>query len=178
MGRLLRRRSLVSMAAVVVICGGVAPCSSSSSTGTVASGSSPSSSSATLTMESSPETTITQAFNPFVATQAAYGMGATGLIYEPLIQFDLASPTVSYPWLATSYTWADGGKQITFTIRPGVKWNNGTPLTPADVVFTFDLIKANAAINIGGLKISSVSASGDTVTVTFPTSQYTNLEEI
>jgi peptide/nickel transport system substrate-binding protein len=48
-------------------------------------------------MESSPETTITQDFNPFDPTPAAYGMGATGLIYEPLIQFDLASPTIHYP---------------------------------------------------------------------------------
>jgi peptide/nickel transport system substrate-binding protein len=176
MGKLLRRRSLASIAAVAVICGGVAACSSSSSTG--ASGGSSSSSSATLTMESSPETTITQAFNPFITTQAAYGMGATGLIYEPLIQFDLANPTVSYPWLATSYSWADGGKQITFTIRQGVKWNNGTPLTAADVAYTFDMVKANTAVNLGGLSISSVSTSGNTVTITFPTPQYTNLEEI
>jgi peptide/nickel transport system substrate-binding protein len=105
-------------------------------------------------------------------------MGATGLIYEPLIQFDLANPTVSYPWLATSYTWANGGKQITFTIRSGVKWNDGKPLTPADVAFTFNLVKANSAINLGGLKISTVSTLGDTVTLTFATSQYTNLEEI
>ena len=129
-------------------------------------------------MESSPETTITQAFNPFVPTQSAYGMGATGLIYEPLIQFDLASPTINYPWLATSYAWSNGDKTITFTIRQGVKWNNGTPLTPADVAFTFDLVKANAAINSGGLTLSSVSTSGNTVTLTFPTSQYTNLEQI
>ena len=129
-------------------------------------------------MESSPESTITQDFNPFVPTQAAYGMGATGLIYEPLIQFDLADPTVYYPWLATVYTWADGGKQITFTIRSGVKWNDGTPLTPADVAFTFNLVKANASINLGGLKIASVTTSGNTVTLTFPTPQYTNLEEI
>src|ERR1700728_3523855 len=156
MGRLLRRRSLVSMAAVVVICGGVAPCSSSSSTGTVASGSSSSSSSATLTMESSPETTITQAFNPFVTTQAAYGMGATGLIYEPLIQFDLAQAPKYYPWLATSYKWGEGGKQITFTIRQGVKWSNGTALTPADVAFTYNMVEKNPSINLGGLKITKV----------------------
>jgi peptide/nickel transport system substrate-binding protein len=129
-------------------------------------------------MESSPETTITQAFNPFAPTQAAYGMGATGLIYEPLIQFDLASPTIYYPWLATSYAWSNGDKTITFTIRQGVKWNNGTPLTPADVAFTFDMVKANTSINSGGLDISSVTTSGNTVTLTFPTSQYTNLEEI
>jgi peptide/nickel transport system substrate-binding protein len=172
---LLRRRSVAGIAVAALICGGVAACSSSSSPG---SGKSSSAASATLTMESSPETTITQAFNPYDTTQSAYGMGATGLIYEPLIQFDLADPTVSYPWLATSYSWADGGKQITFTIRSGVKWNNGTPMTPADVAFTFDLIKANAAINLGGLTISSVATSGNTVTLTFPTSQYTNLEEI
>jgi peptide/nickel transport system substrate-binding protein len=176
MGTLLRRRSLVAITAAALICGTVAACSSSSSP--AAGGTSSSGASTTLTMESSPETTITQAFNPYGTTQAAYGMGATGLIYEPLIQFDLASPTISYPWLATKYAWGDGGKQITFTIRSGVKWNDGKPLTPADVAFTFNLIKKNAAINLGGLKLSGVSTSGDTVTLTFPASQYTNLEEI
>jgi peptide/nickel transport system substrate-binding protein len=173
MGSLLRRRSLVTIAAAAVVCAGVAACSSSTSPS-----SSGSSKSATLTMESSPETTITQAFNPYDTTQPAYGMGATGLIYEPLVQFDLANPTVQYPWLATSYSWADGGKQITFTIRSGVKWNNGTPMTAADVAFTFSLIKANTAINLGGLSISSIATSGNTVTLTFPTPQYANLEQI
>ena len=174
MARLLRRRSLTGIAAAALICGGLAACSSSSSPG----GHSSSSATSTLTMESSPETTITQAFNPYVSTQAVYGMGADGLIYEPLIEFDLADPTVSYPWLATSYSWADGGKQITFTIRSGVKWNNGTPMTAADVAFTFNLLKANAAINLDGLPISSVATSGNTVTITFTASEYANLEDI
>jgi peptide/nickel transport system substrate-binding protein len=129
-------------------------------------------------MESSPESTITQAFNPFVPTGDAYGMGATGLIYEPLIQFDLAAPPKYYPWLATAYAWSNGGKTISFTIRQGVKWSNGSAFTPADVAFTFNLVKANASINLGGLKISSVTTSGNTVALTFPTPQYTNLEEI
>jgi peptide/nickel transport system substrate-binding protein len=176
MGSLPRRRTLTGLAAAALVCGGLAACSSG--TGSGSSGGSSSSSTSTLTMESSPESAITQDFNPFATTQAPYGMGATGLIYEPLIQFDLANPTVSYPWLATSYTWANGGKQITFTIRSGVKWNDGKPLTPADVAFTFNLVKANSAINLGGLKISTVSTLGDTVTLTFATSQYTNLEEI
>jgi len=176
MRRLHRVRWLFVAATACLLAVGVGACSSSGS-------SSPSSSSSaatgkTLVMESSPETTITQAFNPFVPTQQAYGMGATGLIYEPLIQFDLASPTIQYPWLATSYKWSNGDKTITFTIRQGVKWNNGTPLTPADVAFTFNMVKANASINSGGLDISSVSTSGDTVTINFPTSEYTNLENI
>jgi peptide/nickel transport system substrate-binding protein len=177
MRRFHRIRWLFAAATACLLAAGLAACSSSSSSS--ASGSSSAATTGkTLVMESSPETAITQAFNPFVPTQAAYGMGATGLIYEPLIQFDLASPTINYPWLATSYAWSNGDKTITFTIRQGVKWNNGTPLTPADVAFTFDMVKANASINSGGLNISSVSTSGNTVSLTFPTSQYTNLEQI
>ena len=129
-------------------------------------------------MESSPENSITQDFNPFVSTAAPQGMGATGLVYEPLIQFDLANPTVQYPWLATKYAWGNGGKSITFTIRQGVKWNDGTAFTPADVAFTFNYVKAHTDINLGGLTISSVSTSGDTVTVNFPSPQYMKLEQI
>src|SRR5579863_3996594 len=168
------RKTLLTVVAVAVASSGLAACSTNSSTGH-----GPSSSSIpALVMESSPETAITQAFNPFVPTQAAYGMGATGLIYEPLIQFNLAAPPKDYPWLATGYSWSNGGKTITFTIRSGVKWNNGTALTPADVAFTYNLVKKNTAINLGGLNISSVSTSGNTVTLTFPTAQYTNLEQI
>src|ERR1700733_7156366 len=181
MRRLHSRRRLIVLAAAGLLTAGLAACSSSTSSSSGSSTGSTGSAATTgktLVMESSPETTITQAFNPFVPTQAAYGMGATGLIYEPLIQFDLASPTIQYPWLATSHAWSNGDKTIPFTIRQGVKWNNGTALTPADVAFTFNMVKKNASINSGGLNISSVSTSGNTVTLNFPTSQYTNLEEI
>jgi peptide/nickel transport system substrate-binding protein len=129
-------------------------------------------------MESSPESTITQDFNPYIATGAAYGMGATGLIYEPLIEFDLAAPPKYYPWLATSYHWVNAGKSIVFTIRTGVKWNNGTAFTPADVAFTYNLMKDNPAINTAGLAITSVSTAGDNVKINFATPQFTNLEQI
>jgi len=133
-------------------------------------------------MESSPENSITDNFNPFVSTAAPQGMGATGLVYEPLFQFDLANPTKSYPFLATKYAWSNGGKSITFTIRQGVKWNNGTAFTPADVAFTFNYIAAHSTgtddINLGGLDPTSETVSGNTVTVNFPTPQYMKLEQI
>jgi len=177
MRRLHRSRRLLAVAAAGVLAGGLAACSSSTSSSSASSGNA-TTTGKTLVMESSPETSITQAFNPFVITGDAYGMGATGLIYEPLIEFDLAAPPKYYPWLATNYAWSNGGKTIAFTIRQGVKWSNGTALTPADVVFTFNLVKNNASVNIDGLKISSVSASGNTVTLNFATPQYTNLENI
>jgi peptide/nickel transport system substrate-binding protein len=168
----LGARGLVAIAAAGLLAAGLAACGSSPST------SSNSSRSNTIIMESSPEDSITQNFNPFTPTAAPQGMGATGLIYEPLIQFDLAKAPVSYPWLATSYSWSNGDKSVTFTIRQGVKWNNGTPMTPADVVFTYNLLKQYPAINLTGLAISSVSSSGNTVTVNFPTSQYNNIQLI
>jgi peptide/nickel transport system substrate-binding protein len=171
--RLLGPRNLVAMSAAAVLAAAAAACSTSTAPSSPGSNSTP-----TLTMESSPESTITQAFNPFVATQAAWGMGATGLIYEPLLQFDIAAPPKYYPWLATAYQWSNGGKTVTFTIRQGVRFNNGTPMTPADVAFTYNLVKKNPSINLGGLPISGVSTSGNTVTLTFPSSEYTNLQEI
>jgi peptide/nickel transport system substrate-binding protein len=177
--RLPDHRRFTAMAAAGLLAAGVAACSSSSpGSGSSSSSSSGTSSEPALVMESSPETSLNQDFNPYVSTGDAYGMGATGLIYEPLVEFDLANPTTQYPWLATSYAWSDGGKTITFTIRQGVKWNDGTPLTPADVAFTFNLVNSNASINIGGLKISSVSTTGNTVTLKFATPQYANFEEI
>jgi len=78
-----------------------------------------------------------------------------GLIYEPLLQFDIAAPPKYYPWLATSYQRSNGGKTVSFTIRQGVKFSNGTPLTPADVAFTYNLVKNNKAINLAGLAMAT-----------------------
>jgi peptide/nickel transport system substrate-binding protein len=167
---------VVAVSGVIAL--GLAACGSSGGSSGSKGGGATASSGKALVMESSPESTITQDFNPYVTTQAAYGMGATGLIYEPLLEFDLAAPPKYYPWLATSYKWGDSGKSITFTIRQGVKWNNGTAFTPADVAYTYGLVKANASINLGGLDISAVTTSGNTVTLTFPSAQYTNLEQI
>jgi peptide/nickel transport system substrate-binding protein len=132
-----------------------------------------------LTFESSTETTMTQTFNPFVTSAATYTVGATSLIYESLLQFNVARPTAApYHFLATGYKWANGGKSIVFTIRQGVKWNNGTAMTPADVAFSYNLLMKYPDINNAGIPITGASASGSTVTVTFSSPQYTDLEAI
>ncbi len=172
-------RRLLAVGAAGLLAAGLAACSSSnSSSGNTGTNTGSAATGKTLVMESSPESTITQSFNPFVPTGAPWGMGATGLIYEPLIQFNLAAPPKYYPWLATSYAWSNGGKTITFAIRQGVKWNDGQAFTPADVAFTFTMMKANAAVNLNGIKIDSVSTSGNNVVLNFPTPQFTNLQSI
>ncbi|MDA8296169.1 MAG: ABC transporter substrate-binding protein [Actinomycetota bacterium] len=131
-----------------------------------------------LTMESSPTNTLTRSFNPFSTTDAIYLVAGTSFVYEPLLQFDAAKAGVIYPWLATGYKFTNGGKSVVFTIRKGAKWSDGSPLTPADVAFTYELVKKNPAINTGGLAITKVATAGDTVTISFATPQYTNLQNI
>jgi peptide/nickel transport system substrate-binding protein len=133
--------------------------------------------SSALTVESSPVGEA-NGFNPFVPTSASTIVGATSLIYEPLFQSNILKPGTYYPFLATKYAWGKAGKSLTFTIRQGVKWSDGQAFGPADVAFTYNLIKSNPSINGGGLTISSVSTSGNTVTLNFPTPQYANFQQI
>ncbi len=130
-----------------------------------------------LTLEGLP---VAQAsgFNPFVPSSAASQLGATTLIYEPLFQSNTLKPGQYYPFLATKYAWSDNGKAVTFTIRKGVKWSNGTPLTPADVAYTYELIKRDAELNTTGITLTGVSTHGDTVTLRFPSPQYGNFFNI
>jgi len=185
-------KRVLAAGAVTLLAAGLAACSSSSSSSTGATGGSSASSSSgtsnsnapTLVMESSPETNLTQNFNPFAGAAPIYGMGADGLVYEPLYQFDLANPAQApYPWLATNYAWSNGGKTITFTIRQGVKWDNGTAFTAADVVFTYKYVQEHSSgaddIDLGGTQPTSItSPTSDTVQLTFSSPQYMNLENI
>jgi peptide/nickel transport system substrate-binding protein len=174
-----RRRRYVSAAvagvasAALMIALSVMPSASSASAPAKAAATS------VLTMESSTESTLTDNFNPFVSTSAANTIGATSLIYEPLMQVDVAKPlTPLYGFLAKSYKWSNGGKAITFTIRQGVKWSDGSPLTPADVAFTYNMLMKYPDTNTNGLPITGATVSGSTVTVTFSTPEYTNLQYV
>ena len=41
------------------------------------------------------------------------------------------------PWLATSWEVSADGREYTFALAPGVRWQDGQPLTAADVAFSF-----------------------------------------
>ncbi|MHB1782785.1 MAG: ABC transporter substrate-binding protein [Acidimicrobiales bacterium] len=100
--------------------------------------------------------------------------GATPNPYNGIIGVDLMYSSLELvnpingqftPELATSFH-AVNAKTLVFTIRTGVKWSNGTPFTPTDVVYSFELIKKYPALDGAGVwnELSSVQASGDTVT--------------
>jgi peptide/nickel transport system substrate-binding protein len=174
---LRRRASAVVIAAAssaALIAALVAPAASNAHVSAHAASSPP------LIFESSPETGFTPAnYNPFVQSTPAYQAGADSLIYEPLMDFNLANPAAKpYYMLATAYKWGAGGKSITFTIRQNVKFSDGSAMTPDDVASSFLMLKQNADVNVAGLQITGASTSGNNVTVTFKTPQYTNLQAI
>jgi peptide/nickel transport system substrate-binding protein len=106
-------------------------------------------------------------WNPF--NLGNYATGTQGLVYEPLFLYDPIHNTYD-PWLATSGTWS--GSTYTIQVRSGVKWNDGTAFTGADVAYSINLALTNKSdpysSNVATVK--SATAKGNTVTVTFGSS--------
>ncbi|AUT03626.1 peptide ABC transporter substrate-binding protein [Nostoc sp. CENA543] len=68
-----------------------------------------------------------------------------GLTYEGLINQNVLTGKVE-PALAESWEISEDKLRFTFTIRDGLKWSDGQPLTADDVVFTYNDIYFNSAI--------------------------------
>jgi peptide/nickel transport system substrate-binding protein len=117
-------------------------------------------------------------FNPLSTNWPEGGPTETGIIYEPLMFENLLQTGTQltkgiHPWLASSFSWNSSLTALTFTIRKGVKFTDGTPLTPADVAFSFNVLHENGALDLWSLwkaeggPLTSVTTSGDTVTLNF-----------
>ena len=130
---------------------------------------SPAAGSTSVTISNEQGTTWTCDFNPFNASVQSLSFGA---VYEDLVYQNLLQSGKPTPWLASKYAWSNGNKTLTFTIRSGVKWQDGTPFTAADVVYTFQLMKQHAAadLNSAWSVLSSVTQKGaNQVVFTFKT---------
>lgn len=63
------------------------------------------------------------------------GYARMSFIFDTLVWKDSSGEII--PWLAESWTSSDDGLSWTFTLREGVQWQDGEPLTADDVAFTF-----------------------------------------
>jgi peptide/nickel transport system substrate-binding protein len=149
-------------------------CSSGTSTPT-ASGGKP------LIEEPTTGVTFSNDFNPYDPNSVASSMGTRSMVNEPLIEFDQLDPTPAgtHYWLATAYSFQNGGKDLKVTVRQNVKFSDGSSFGPADVAATFKAMK-NAAADTPGVppQASDPTVSGNDVTLHFKDAQYTSLFSI
>jgi peptide/nickel transport system substrate-binding protein len=146
-------RRLIKLGVVIAVSLLAAACASSSTQGPSAGPS------GTLTIDNESGGNWTCNFNPYNLSDVWLSLGP---VYEPLIFVDTLNNNATKPWLATSYKWSNGNKTLTFTIRNGVKFSNGTPLSASDVVYTFNLLKQNKTLDINAIwsVLSSVTQQG------------------
>jgi peptide/nickel transport system substrate-binding protein len=86
-------------------------------------------------------------------------------IFEPLYITNPAGQLV--PWLAQGHTVSSDGKTWTFTLRPGVKFSDGKPVTADDVVFSILRAAgdANGPLSFLDFAIKSLKADGASTVV-------------
>jgi peptide/nickel transport system substrate-binding protein len=77
------------------------------------------------------DTSSVQKLDPDVVTNFL-DFQALGLVYDQLVQYNTKLQLV--PDLATSWSYGDRGKVLSFQLRHGVHFDDGSPFTSADVV--------------------------------------------
>lgn len=88
---------------------------------------------------------------------------AASLLYEGLFRLD--GRFEPQPCLCISYTHDETASRYTFDLRPGVEFSDGTPLTARDVKASLERARTSERYGSRLSGISSVSAGGDSVTV-------------
>jgi len=105
-------------------------------------------------------------FNPYSPTK----IGGLGAIYESLFFVTNVNTNEPKPLLGTEYAWNEDGTQLDITLRDGVTWTDGEAFDADDVVFTFQLLLDNPALNTMGFggDVSKVDATHVTLTFDEP----------
>jgi peptide/nickel transport system substrate-binding protein len=149
---------------VVAVTAGLAACGGSSGSNG-ASSSSPAASSS-LVVETS---FVLKTLDPARMFEPT-GLMIDHTLYDTLLTYKGSNVTTPVPDLATSYTTSSDAKTYTFTLRKGVRFANGDPVTAADVVFSLMRTKnvnGNPSFLMAG--ITATSPNPDTVVLTSST---------
>ena len=113
-------------ATLVLLCSAAAPVAALSAT-------TPDAAHRCLVVTGGGDTPFGRDFNPYGAVPLDFTSGG---IYEPLVIVTAAGGGHQYDWLASALAWSADRKTLTLTVRHGVRWTDGTPLTNKDVVYT------------------------------------------
>jgi len=128
-----------------------------------------------LVIVAAPEPRLPDNFNPFAVTSSLYATGAPFYIYEPLVQYNELQDGQYYPWLAKSWAFSSSGDTVTFELRSGARWDDGSPFSAADVAYTFNLLKQYPDLASPLPIVSAVATTRLTFTLTLSRPAYSYL---
>jgi peptide/nickel transport system substrate-binding protein len=121
----------------------------------------------------------TENHNPFLGSSSGASLGYRWMIYEPLVMLNGIKPKEpGKPWLATEWKWADNFTKLSFTVRDGVKWSDGKPMTAEDVAYSFQLRKDNEGLNSDAIPYGTITQTQNKVDLTFTRSQFVNQSKL
>jgi microcin C transport system substrate-binding protein len=83
-------------------------------------------------------------FNPFIVRGAP--AASIVLLYDTLMQQSMDESSVSHPLIAEAYTYPHDYSSATYRLDPRAKWHDGVPITAEDVVWSFNVLKANSPL--------------------------------
>jgi peptide/nickel transport system substrate-binding protein len=101
-------------------------------------------------------------------TQTAFAsLRLLELIYEPLVTTDQDLNLI--PALATDWSFSDDGLSLTFTLREGVTFHDGSAFTAEDVIATFERILDEETASAAATNYASIESmeAPDDLTVVF-----------
>jgi peptide/nickel transport system substrate-binding protein len=100
-----------------------------------------------LVVTNGSDTPFVRNFNPY-ANPVDLTLGG---IYEPLVVIGDPRSGRLYKWLASGLAWSKDRKTLTLTVRSGVRWTDGRPLTNRDVLYTLTAGRQDKAMDQIGL---------------------------
>ncbi|QLA10851.1 hypothetical protein GD606_00430 [Desulfolutivibrio sulfodismutans DSM 3696] len=94
--------------------------------------------------------------SPYLHDKRGPGYVLTTLVFDTLIWKNGQGGLI--PSLAAS--WRAEGESYAFELDPAAKWHDGAPVTPEDVVFTFDYVKKHPYFNVDVSMVAAVEKTG------------------
>ena len=79
--------------------------------------------------------------NPYNLKSGSTAQGLAGNVFQTLMARSLDEPFTLYGLIAQSIETDDERSYVVFRLHPDAKFSDGAPITAADVLFTFDLLK-------------------------------------
>lgn len=83
-------------------------------------------------------------FNLVIAGVKGQLAAGIGEIYDTLLVSSLDEVNTAYGQLAEALSFPDDFSSVTYRLRKEAKWHDGKPITPDDVIFSFNALKANS----------------------------------